>query len=116
MAGEKLSNHRPEEELAEEVKPKVSVFKTKEQKRKEAEERQARSAAKKLAQGEAELLEKDIARMEARKKELVSALEDPENRGQGSRVVELNRELAALTEKLESANQRWLEKLELLEV
>ncbi|NJK91520.1 MAG: ABC-F family ATP-binding cassette domain-containing protein [Blastochloris sp.] len=116
VAGEKLSNHRPEEELAEEVKPKVSVFKTKEQKRKEAEERQARSAAKKLAQGEAELLEKDIARMEARKKELVSALEDPENHGQGSRVVELNRELAALTEKLESANQRWLEKLELLEV
>jgi ATP-binding cassette, subfamily F, member 3 len=109
-AGQQLTNSRPPEEVAEEQKPKVSVFKTKEQKRKEAEERQARSNVKKLA----EQYEGDIIKLEQRQKEIESKLENPDTHG--GEMVSLNRELTDNTEKLERLNQQWHAVLEQLGV
>jgi ATP-binding cassette subfamily F protein 3 len=102
VAGDKLTDSRPEEAPAE-TKPKERpVFKTKEQKRKEAEERQARSQVRKAALADAEKLEKEIAVLEEKQKSLTTRLEThPPD------VVQLNRELVEVTEKLEEATAQW---------
>jgi ATP-binding cassette subfamily F protein 3 len=111
-AGQQLTNSRPPEDVVEEEKPKVSVFKTKEQKRKEAEERQAKSNSRKKAQTEAEQFEGDIIRLEQRQKEIEKKLEDSDTHG--GEMVSLNRELSENTENLERLNQQWHSVLEQL--
>jgi ATP-binding cassette, subfamily F, member 3 len=113
-AGQQLTDNRPKDEQVEAAKPKVSVFKTKEQKRKEAEERQARSNAKKTAQADANRYEQEIVKLEARQKEVVAQLDDPDTHG--GELVSLNRELVEIAEKLERLNQQWHAALELLGV
>jgi ATP-binding cassette subfamily F protein 3 len=84
----------------------TSVFKTKEQKRLEAEERQAKAKARKSQQGRVEFLEKEIARLEARQKELSLQLEDPAHYDNGG-VMNLNRELISVSEALQKASEEW---------
>jgi len=81
--------------------------KTKDQKRKEAEERQAVSAARKKAQSRVTQLEREIAALEARHKEIVAQLESPETYAQGGDVMKLNRELIDNTAKQEELNEAW---------
>ena len=75
-------------------------------KRAEAEERQARSNARKEHQKRVESLEAEILRMETRQKELTAALEDPATYSNGT-AGKLNRELADVTGSLEQLNQQW---------
>jgi ATP-binding cassette subfamily F protein 3 len=109
VAGEQLTDSRPAE-VSPNAAPKAansSPGKSKEQKRKEAEERQAVSAARKKAQAHVEQLEKQIAALEARHKEIVAQLEAPETYAQGGDVMKLNRELIENTEKQEELNEAW---------
>ena len=87
--------------------PGSSPGKTKEQKRKEAEERQAMSAARKKAQAHLEQIERDIAALEKRHKEIVVLLESPDTYAQGGDIMKLNRELLENTEKQEELNEAW---------
>jgi ATP-binding cassette subfamily F protein 3 len=107
VAGEQLTDSRPPEEPVAGKSNGSSSGKTKEQKRKEAEERQAVSAARKKAQAHLEQIEKDIAALEKRHKEIVAQLESPETYAQGGDVMKLNRELIENTEKQENLNEAW---------
>jgi len=108
VAGEQLSDDRPREAAAEST-PRAagSPVKSKEQKRKEAEERQAVSAARKQAQAHLDKIEREIAVLEKRHKEIVALLEAPETYAQGGDVMKLNRELIENTEKQEELNEAW---------
>src|SRR5476651_1003901 len=107
VAGEQLTDNRPAEAPAAPKAANSSPGKSKEQKRKEAEERQAVSAARKKAQAHIAQLEREIAVLEARHKEIVAQLESPETYAQGGDVMKLNRELIENTEKQEELNEAW---------
>jgi ATP-binding cassette subfamily F protein 3 len=107
VAGEKLTDSRPTEVAAAAVRVGGSPVKTKEQKRREAEERQAVSAARKKSQAHLEQLEKEIATLEQRHKELVAKLEAPETYQQNGEAMRLNRELAEHADKLTRLNEAW---------
>jgi ATP-binding cassette subfamily F protein 3 len=107
VAGEQLSDSRPPEAAAAPRAANSSPGKSKEQKRKEAEERQAVSAARKQAQAHLDKIEREIAALEQRHKEIVALLEAPETYAQGGDVMKLNRELIENTEKQEELNETW---------
>ncbi|MGH7952449.1 MAG: ribosomal protection-like ABC-F family protein, partial [Limisphaerales bacterium] len=66
----------------------------KEQKRIEAQQRQARSSQRKAEQQRVHQLEKEIQTLEARQTELTAELEKPETYGKNGRAQQINRELA----------------------
>jgi ATP-binding cassette subfamily F protein 3 len=82
-------------------------FKTKEQKRLEAEQRQARSRAKKEQQQFVHKLEKEIAELEKKQHELTGELEKPETYQQPGRAMEINRELIYVQERLAELGPEW---------
>jgi ATP-binding cassette subfamily F protein 3 len=106
VAGEKLTDSRPAEAPVATPRREGSGGKTKEQKRKEAEERQAVSAARKKAREHLEKIERDIAALEKRHKEIVALLEAPETYQSGD-VQTLNRELIDNTERTLRLTEEW---------
>jgi ATP-binding cassette subfamily F protein 3 len=106
VAGEKLTDQRPTTAIAPLPRAAGSAIKTKEQKRKEAEERQAVSAARKKAQTHLEQIEGEIALLEQRHKDLVAKMEDPTTYQNGN-VVQLNRELIETTDRLDRLAEAW---------
>jgi ATP-binding cassette, subfamily F, member 3 len=109
-----LSDQRPAETVAT-PRPSGSGGKTKEQKRREAEERQSRSAEKKNAQANAHRLEQEITRLEARQKEIAAQLEDSSFYSGGGDVMSLNRELISNAESLDRLNDEWQKAITLLD-
>jgi len=107
VAGERLTDHRPEDTPNAAPRAKAPVFKSKEQKRAEAKARQAKSDAKKAAKEKIHHLEREIVALEERQKALTLQLEDPKAYEGGGDVMELNRELLGITEMLEQLNQDW---------
>lgn len=77
------------------------------QRRLQAEERQARSCLRRETQHRVHQLEKEIADLEAREKELVAELESPETYAAPGRAVEINDELRDLHERLPAATAEW---------
>jgi ATP-binding cassette subfamily F protein 3 len=84
-------------------------FKTKEQKRLEAEQRQAKSKVRKDQQQFVHRLEKEIEQLEAKQADLTVELEKPETYQQAGRAMQINRELMIVQERLTSANEEWEE-------
>jgi ATP-binding cassette subfamily F protein 3 len=80
---------------------------SKEQRRIEAEERQARSRARKEQQAVVTEIEERIAGVEARQAEIHEALQDPETYGKGELAAELNRELKSLSTELDELHSEW---------
>jgi ATP-binding cassette subfamily F protein 3 len=107
VAGEQLTDSRPAEVSPAAPKGGGSPNKTKEQKRREAEERQAVSAARKTAQAHLDDIERQIAALEARHKELVAKLESPETYQPGGDAAKLNRELGEHAAKMAALNEAW---------
>ncbi len=81
--------------------------KDKEQKRLEAEERQARYCNKKTHIDNVSRLEKEIARLEMRQKEVAAELEKPETYDKGGQMMQLNREWQENAEKLKALAHEW---------
>jgi ATP-binding cassette, subfamily F, member 3 len=77
------------------------------QKRIEAEQRQARSRKRREIQERLHVLEKEIAELEAREKELTAELEKPETYAAGGRAMEINRELLHVHERLPEVTVKW---------
>jgi ATP-binding cassette, subfamily F, member 3 len=96
--------------VAEVAKPgpaeKPSV-RSKEQKRLEAEQRQARSRARKEQQQLVESLEREISGLEDKQKELTAELEKPETYQQPGRAMEINRELIYAQDRLAELTPEW---------
>jgi ATP-binding cassette subfamily F protein 3 len=82
---------------------------TREQKRIEAEQRQAKSRERKHQQQRVDNLEKEIADLERRQTELTAELEKPETYEKSGRAVEINRELQSVLELLEARTKEWEE-------
>jgi ATP-binding cassette subfamily F protein 3 len=80
---------------------------TKEQKRAEAEERQARYQKRKVHQEAVEKVEKEIQRLEARQKELTAGLENPEKFELIRPLPELTREWEENANRLQVLAQEW---------
>ena len=81
--------------------------KLRDQKRFEAETRQARSRERRARQETVDKLEKEIARLEQRLKELTAELEKPETYQQSGRAMTVNRELSGVTDDLAQATAKW---------
>jgi ATP-binding cassette subfamily F protein 3 len=82
----------------------------KEQRRVEAGHRQARSRKKREIQERIAALEKEIAGLEVREKELTAELEKPETYTTGGRATQINRELMEVQDRLAGANAEWEKK------
>jgi ATP-binding cassette, subfamily F, member 3 len=81
--------------------------KTKEQKRAEAEARASRSAPLRAAKARVNILEAEIAKLEAQQAELTASLEAPETYGEPGKAHHLNRELSATVDRLQKATEEW---------
>jgi ATP-binding cassette subfamily F protein 3 len=79
----------------------------KDQKRLEAEERQARSRKRKAQQQIVDDLEKEIQQLEAQQTELVTELEKQETYEKPGRAYQVNRELVDIQERLAELNPVW---------
>jgi ATP-binding cassette subfamily F protein 3 len=79
----------------------------KEQKRIEAQQRQARSHERKSQQQRVHELEKEIQTLEARQTELTAELEKPETYGKSGRAQQINRELADAQHRLAALTPEW---------
>ena len=79
----------------------------KDQKRQEAEERQARSSVKKQHQNRVRDLEQKIQKLEQRQTELVAELESADTYDKPGRAQQVNRELAELQSNLARLNPEW---------
>jgi ATP-binding cassette subfamily F protein 3 len=107
-----LSNHQPNsaEEWLKSTKP--TAGKTKEQKRAEAEARQARSKAKKDLEQRVAEIEKSLATSEARRTELLSLLQDPATWADGAKALAYQREHDALETSVNELTVEWEAKAE----
>ncbi len=99
-AGAKAEAPRPE------PAERASV-KSKEQKRLEAEQRQALSRARKEQQQLVKSLETEIAGLELKQKELAAELEKPDTYQQPGRAMEINRELIYAQDRLAEITPEW---------
>jgi ATP-binding cassette subfamily F protein 3 len=79
----------------------------KEQRRVEAGHRQTRSRKKREIQKRIASLEKEIAGLELREKELATELEKPETYTTGGRATQINRELMEVHDHMAGANTEW---------
>jgi ATP-binding cassette subfamily F protein 3 len=79
----------------------------KEQKRLEAEQRQARSGKRKAQQQLVHKLEKEIAALEQKQTELTAELEKPETYETPGRAMQINRELVEVQDRLAQLNPIW---------
>jgi ATP-binding cassette, subfamily F, member 3 len=79
----------------------------KDQKRIEAEQRQARSRRRKSQQQIVHRLEKEIQELEGRQKEMVAELEKAETYEKPGRAQEINRELVDVQHRLAELNPEW---------
>lgn len=79
----------------------------KDQKRIEAEQRQARSRGRKAQQQIVHRLEKEIQDFESRQAELTAELEKPETYETPGRAMAINRELVEVQENLARLNPKW---------
>ena len=81
--------------------------KSKEQKRLEAEQRQAKSRVRRERQDLVTRLEKEIGDLEQKQAELTAELEKPETYQQAGRAMEINRELIYVQDRLAELTPQW---------
>ena len=91
----------------EDARQRVPTASRKEQKRLEAESRQARSRSRKTQQQVVHKLEKKIQELEARQTALTAELEKPETYEKPLEAVSINRELAGVQEDLAALTAQW---------
>jgi ATP-binding cassette, subfamily F, member 3 len=80
---------------------------SKEQRRIEAEERQARSRLRKEQQQIVSRIEKQIADLEARQQEITAALQDPATYTRGDAAAQFNRDFKHIGTELNELHQQW---------
>lgn len=116
-----LTQHQPDAPHTDDGKRKSessstanSGRKSREQKRAEAAERQARSDARKAREQVLRELEAEIMRLESRRADILSVLENPETYQSPSAAIELNRELSGIEESLPKLEKEWLQSSQML--
>jgi ATP-binding cassette subfamily F protein 3 len=87
-------------------KPAAPAIDRKEQKRREAAQRQARSTEQRAQHQLVRSLEKQIQELEAKQAELAAELEKPESYA-GGRAMQINRELMEVVDELAARTAEW---------
>lgn len=100
---------RPPSGSANTVREPGDSLSRKEQKRLEADARQALARERKSLQNQVRDLEKEIASLESRERELVAELEQPETYTTPGRTAAINRELKDIHEQLPLRHSEWEE-------
>jgi ATP-binding cassette subfamily F protein 3 len=103
VAGERLAV----EEKAGPAPERQRIFKTKEEKRAEAEARNALAKQRRDAQARVNKLEAEVLALETRQKGLTAILEAPETYADPGASFKANRELADVTDALERTTTEW---------
>ena len=104
-----LGNFQPEAAASKSAdQPKMGLKEIKAQRRAEAEVRKAEAAEKRARERRVAELEAQIQTLEARQRELTSAMEEKETHDNPALSMRINRELADLGDSLEKANAEWL--------
>jgi ATP-binding cassette subfamily F protein 3 len=85
----------------------ISPTNRKDQKRLEAEQRQARSGKRKAQQQIVHKLEKEIAELEQKQTDLTAELEKQETYETPGRAMQINRELVEVQDRLSELNPKW---------
>jgi ATP-binding cassette subfamily F protein 3 len=85
----------------------VSTASKKDQKRLEAEQRQAKSSRRKSQQQLVHTLEKEIQQLESRQTELIAELEKQETYDTPGRAQQINRDLVGVQHRLAELNPEW---------
>ena len=106
-SGEKLSNEQPRNVAPVTTDGSPGLRETREHRRIESEKRKVEAKAKRDREKRARELEMHILSLEGRQKELTAELEKPETYEAGGAVMELNRELLAVTKELERLIAEW---------
>jgi ATP-binding cassette, subfamily F, member 3 len=106
-AGEMLADLRPEEKSNNGASNPARGYKSKEDKRAEAEARQQKSNERKNVKKELETIEQRITQIEARQAEIVQALEDPATHETGGSAASLVAELKKLQTELPILMTQW---------
>ncbi len=117
-AGGGLSDSRPTDQANDGSAPKVSIFRSKEDKKREATARHERARVRREAETAVRKIEEEILALETRRDNITAELEKPDAYESGGNAMNLNRELLAVQSTLEQANNRWsvaAEKLEALQ-
>ncbi|SDU15474.1 ATP-binding cassette, subfamily F, member 3 [Verrucomicrobium sp. GAS474] len=107
VAGGIGENARPEAPAEAKKQDGPSVFKTKEQKRAEAEARQARSKVKKEVEARLVAVEKEIAYLEAQQAELTALMADTANYDANGGGAEISRKLSETGATLNQKISEW---------
>ena len=115
VAGEKLTDSRPEEKPNAGEGTKEKIFLSKEERKAASKQREIAMAARRDLQGRVNFLEKEIAKLEAKQKDLSAQLELPGTYDDSAKAMSLNRELLGITESLEKMTAEWEQGLEKLE-
>ncbi|MGC1481533.1 MAG: ATP-binding cassette domain-containing protein [Chthoniobacterales bacterium] len=102
----KLTNAQPTES-ADAAPKRERIFKTKAQKRAEAEARQAKSRERKALEKRVGDLEAEVERLEGEEKKLAAKLEDPATYDDPSLAVTLNREMLGVADSLGRVSADW---------
>jgi ATP-binding cassette, subfamily F, member 3 len=97
----------PPHERAERDRNSEPIISRKEQKRLDAEQRQARSRERTAQQAAVRQIETEIHELEARQAELVIELEQPATYQKPGRAVALNREMTEIRARLAELNPAW---------
>jgi ATP-binding cassette, subfamily F, member 3 len=106
-AGQKLTDSRAGEADGAQNGPKESIFKTKEQKRAEAEARQAKSKLRKVLEEKISKIEGKLAKAESEVARISQDLERPETYADGGAAMRLNRELLTAQSAVSLVTVEW---------
>lgn len=101
-----LTNQQPGQPMTV-AKPSGGGGKSKEQKRLEAEARNARSRAKKEVEARIAKIDEELAKMEARKKEIESSLQDPVIYADSAVAAGLHKDLDELEKEISKKTTAW---------
>jgi ATP-binding cassette subfamily F protein 3 len=105
VAGTRLTQ-QPQQNV-EPTPQRQRIFKTKEEKRAEAEARNAKAKERREAAARVERLEAEVVALEKRQLELTTALESPETYADQGKAFRINRELAEIADKIERTTTEW---------
>ncbi len=106
-SGGKLTNEQPRNDTTAKPAASPGLRETRERRRAESEQRKAEAKTKRDHEKHVRELEMHILTLEGRQKELTAELEKPETYEAGGAVMELNRELLAVTEELARVTAEW---------
>ena len=102
-----LTNHQPENAVVPSTENRGSTSKSKEQKRAEAEARQAKSRAKKELEGRISQIESSLEVKEKRRAEIVAFLQDPNAWSDAAKAMTLQGEHDKIAEEIDLLTKEW---------